>query len=74
MVISAVNILVRNDNIVGIIEWATAGWLPSYWEYTTANQVSPQHTLWVHEIDNFLQPMPEELAMEKLRQMHYGER
>lgn len=27
------NILVRGDRVVGIIDWATAGWYPAYWEY-----------------------------------------
>ena len=31
---SSLNILVRADNIVGIVDWETAGWYPSYWEYT----------------------------------------
>jgi aminoglycoside phosphotransferase (APT) family kinase protein len=34
------NILVRGDNIVGIVDWETAGWYPPYWEYTTALQVN----------------------------------
>jgi hypothetical protein len=47
---------------VGIIDWETAGWYSSYWEYTTACQVNPQILSWAHEIDKFLTPMPEELA------------
>ncbi|PQE32342.1 kinase-like domain protein [Rutstroemia sp. NJR-2017a WRK4] len=34
--LSSFNILVRDDEVVGIIDWETAGWLPYYWEYTTA--------------------------------------
>lgn len=71
--LSSLNILVREDNIVGIIDWETAGWYPSYWEYTSAHQVNPQNSFWVSEIDKFLQPMPEELTMERVRQKHFGD-
>ncbi|KAI3576079.1 serine/threonine protein kinase [Fusarium oxysporum f. sp. albedinis] len=30
------NILVRGDQVVGIIDWEFAGWHPCYWEYTSA--------------------------------------
>ncbi|RHZ74236.1 hypothetical protein CDV55_107070 [Aspergillus turcosus] len=70
--LSSLNILARGDNIVGIIDWETAGWYPSYWEYTSAHQVNPQNTFWADEIDKFLQPMPEELAMERIRQKYFG--
>ncbi|KAJ5361944.1 Aminoglycoside phosphotransferase [Penicillium brevicompactum] len=69
---SSLNILARRDDIVGIVDWETAGWYPSYWEYTTAYQVNPQNSFWVNEIDKFLEPMPEELAMERIRQEYYG--
>ncbi|KAE8152907.1 kinase-like protein [Aspergillus avenaceus] len=71
--LSSLNILVRGDEIVGIIDWETAGWYPFYWEYTSAHQVNPQNSFWVNEIDKFLQPMPEELAMERIRQKHFGD-
>ncbi|PYH82504.1 hypothetical protein BO82DRAFT_374011 [Aspergillus uvarum CBS 121591] len=35
--------------------------------------VNPQNLLWVHEIDKFLEPMPEELAIERLRQKWVGD-
>lgn len=71
--LSSLNIMVRGDDIVGIIDWETAGWYPSYWEYTSAYQVNPQNSFWVHEIDKFLQSMPEELEMERARQKYFGE-
>jgi len=30
------NIMVRDGHITGIIDWEAAGWLPEYWEFTTA--------------------------------------
>ncbi|KAE8149260.1 kinase-like domain-containing protein [Aspergillus avenaceus] len=70
--LSSLNILVRGDDIVGIIDWETAGWYPSYWEYTTACQVNPQNSFWINEIDKFLTPLPDELRMEKARQKYFG--
>ncbi|KAE8378350.1 kinase-like domain-containing protein, partial [Aspergillus bertholletiae] len=32
--LSSLNILIHRDNIAGIIDWETACWYPSYWEYT----------------------------------------
>jgi thiamine kinase-like enzyme len=71
--LSSLNILVRGDGIVGIIDWETAGWYPSYWEYTSAHQVNPQNSFWVDEIDKYLEPMPEELKMEQTRQKYFGD-
>ncbi|EZF35249.1 hypothetical protein TMEN_5755 [Trichophyton mentagrophytes] len=71
--LSSLNILVRGDNIASIIDWQTAGWYPSYWEYTTAHQVNPRNFFWGEEIDKFLQPMPQELEMERMRQKHFGD-
>jgi aminoglycoside phosphotransferase len=31
------NIMMRNDGGIVVIDWETAGWYPSYWEYTLAN-------------------------------------
>jgi hypothetical protein len=69
--LSSLNIIVRGDTLVGLIDWETAGWYPSYWEYTTACQDIPQNSFWANEIDKFLQPMPEELAMDQFRQTHF---
>ncbi|KAL3480369.1 kinase-like domain-containing protein [Aspergillus californicus] len=64
--LSSLNVLVRGDTIVGIIDWETSGWYPSYWEYTTACQ-----SFLVEEIDKFLHPMPEELSMDRARQRYF---
>lgn len=71
--LSSLNVLVRGDEIVGIIDWETAGWFPSYWEYTTACQINPQNSFWIDEIDKFLTPMPDELAMDRLRLKYFGD-
>jgi aminoglycoside phosphotransferase len=71
--LSSLNILVRGDDVVGIVDWETAGWYPSYWEYTTACQVNPQNSFWRAEIEHFLEAMPEALEMECLRQQYFGD-
>ena len=71
--LSSLNVLVRGDKIVGVIDWETAGWYPVYWEYTTASQVSPMNSFWREEIDKFLEPMPEALEMETIRQKYFGD-
>ena len=71
--LSSLNILVRDDCVVGIVDWETAGWYPSYWEYTTARNVNPRNEFWREEIDKFLEPMPKELAMEHLRMKYFGD-
>ena len=71
--LSSLNILVRGDDVVGIIDWETSGWYPPYWEYTTACNVNPRNYFWSDEIDKFLEPMPTELHMEQIREKYYGD-
>lgn len=71
--LSSFNILLRDDKVVGIIDWETAGWLPYYWEYTMAWHANPQNLFWQKEVDNFLEPFEEELRFEKLRRMYFSE-
>lgn len=67
------NILVRDDKIVGIIDWEMSGWYPHYWEYTSLKigsyLVNP---VWDDNIDKFLSPLPDELKMEKVRFRWWG--
>ncbi len=71
--LSSLNILARGDEVVGIVDWATAGWYPSYWEYTTASNVNPQNEFWRDEVDKFLEPKPRELAMDVIRLKYFGD-
>lgn len=67
------NILVRGDEVVGILDWEFAGWYPSYWEYTSAWHGNLTRTWWQDSLDQFLQPFAEELEMERIRQKWWGE-
>ncbi|KAF2814337.1 kinase-like protein [Mytilinidion resinicola] len=61
--LNSMNVLVKGDDVVGIIDWDTAGWYPEYWEYTTASNVSPYNEFWKDEICKFL---------EQVRQKYFG--
>jgi aminoglycoside phosphotransferase len=71
--LSSLNILIRNDVVVGIVDWDTAGWLPYYWEYTMAWHANPQNYFWREEVHRFLDTYEEELYMEKIRRTYFGD-
>ncbi|KAI6988861.1 hypothetical protein KC360_g7126 [Hortaea werneckii] len=70
--LSSFNILCEGDKVVGIIDWETAGWLPAYWEYTTAWNANPQNAFWQAEVDRFLQPLPHARATDSVRRKYFG--
>lgn len=70
--LNCLNILVDGEKITGIIDWETAGWYPSYWEYTTAHQMNIRNLFWYDYIDRFLEPRPKELEMDRSRQYRFG--
>lgn len=70
--LSSLNIMVVDGKITAIIDWETAGWYPSYWEYTTAKAVNHYNAFWEAEIDKFLTPMPRELAMDRIRLRYFN--
>ena len=67
------NILVSGDRIVGLLDWEFSGWYPNYWEYTSAWHGSAARTEWQEATDRFLEPFPDELKMEAIRQKWWGE-
>lgn len=67
------NILVRDNKIVGIIDWEMSGWYPHYWEYTSIRIGSYLiNPVWDDCIDKFLTPWPDELEMERVRFRWWG--
>lgn len=66
------NILIRGDRVVGLVDWEISGWYPNYWEYTSAWLGSATRTGWRKCIDEFLEPFPDELKMETIRQKWWG--
>ncbi|KAL1866866.1 hypothetical protein Daus18300_006569 [Diaporthe australafricana] len=71
--LSSLNILVRGDRVVGIVDWETAGWYPPYWEYTSAKHPNPQNRWWQDEVDRFITPVPEALEVEAIRRRFFGD-
>ncbi|KAK3328866.1 aminoglycoside phosphotransferase [Apodospora peruviana] len=70
--LSNTNIMVRGDEIVSIIDWETVGWMPPYWEYTSAWHVNPQDAFWQAEVGRFITPDPRVLDMEIIRRKYFG--
>ncbi|KAK6385587.1 hypothetical protein LTS17_001156 [Exophiala oligosperma] len=66
------NILIRGDRVVGLVDWEISGWYPNYWEYTSAWLGSATRTGRRKCIDEFLEPFPDELKMETIRQKWWG--
>ena len=71
--LSSLNIFGKGDKVVGFVDWETAGWFPSHCECTTACQVNPQNSVWIEEIDKFLDRFPVEQAVKKIRQRYFGD-
>ncbi|KAG6000195.1 hypothetical protein E4U43_001670 [Claviceps pusilla] len=67
------NIIVRDGNIVSIIDWEMSGWWPSYWEYTSVWLWGRGWLAWQDNVHKFLDPYPDELEMERIRQRWWGE-
>ncbi|OCK80832.1 hypothetical protein K432DRAFT_296821, partial [Lepidopterella palustris CBS 459.81] len=67
----SMNVLVKGDNIEGIIDQDTAGWCPKYWEYATAYDVITYNEFWKDKIGKFLEEYPEAVEMEQLRQKYF---
>lgn len=71
--LSSLNIMCRGDDVVGIVDWETAGWLPNYWEYVTAWNVNPHNEFWQKEVDSFITPWAEALEMDIIRRKYFGD-
>lgn len=71
--LSSFNVLLRDGKVVGIVDWENAGWLPYYWEYTTAWHANPQNHFWQKEVHKFLDVYEAELGIEKLRRKYFGD-
>nr|POE49202.1 hypothetical protein CFP56_32352 [Quercus suber] len=67
------NILVKDGQIVSIIDWEFSGWYPHYWEYTSAWYGNRLRPYWQNVLDQFLEPYPDELKMEITRQKWWGD-
>lgn len=71
--LSALNILVKGDKVVGIIDWEMAGWYPEYWEYSNAWNVHPYLDFWRDEVPKYLDAYPREVEMDLIRRRWFGD-
>jgi len=67
------NILIRGEEIVGIIDWEFGGWYPPYWEYTSAWLGNITRSEWQDILISLLEPYHKELEMERTRSKWWGE-
>lgn len=71
--LSSFNIMVKGDQVTGIVDWETAGWLPWYWEYVSAWYVNPHNEFWQDHVDKFLSPDLEAQKMGEVRLRWFGD-
>ncbi|KAL1385432.1 kinase-like domain-containing protein [Phyllosticta capitalensis] len=59
------NIIVRDGQVVGIVDWEMSGFYPKYWEYVKAWYRVGIDEVWVQEraVDDVLEPYPLALAV-----------
>ena len=58
------NIMIRTGSAADIVfvDWESAGWYPSYWEYANTVFASWFESDWFRWVDEFLEPFPNEYA------------
>lgn len=61
------NILYEHGKITGIVDWESSGWYPDYWEYPMTWESFWDNPDLRDRIDDFLEPFPEQLKMERTR-------
>jgi aminoglycoside phosphotransferase (APT) family kinase protein len=59
------NILVKDGQVVGIVDWEMAGFYPPYWEYVKGHLLADFEHPWMQErtLDQILTPCPVELGL-----------
>ncbi|EDN09621.1 predicted protein [Histoplasma mississippiense (nom. inval.)] len=67
------NIIIRNGRIVGVVDWALAGWYPEYWDLTKAYYTSFKVPDWPESIKLKLPSYADELMAERLLWRLYDE-
>lgn len=67
------NIIVHDGKIAAIIDWEFSGWLPPYWEYTSVWLGNKTRIAWQDLAVKFVDPWPNELRMETIRQKWWGD-
>ncbi|MCJ1361186.1 hypothetical protein MMC16_000284 [Acarospora aff. strigata] len=71
------NILIHDGHVSAILDWEAAGWLPEYWEYTTAWRFMPPGHWWYTVVEalgggEYLKELECEKALMALTNSSYG--
>jgi serine/threonine protein kinase len=61
------NVLVRDNKIVGVVDWGSSGWYPDYWEYTISWFTNERDPDFRDHRDKFLDAYPYSFEVEQLR-------
>lgn len=67
------NIIIRKGKIVGVVDWALAGWYPEYWDLTKTYYTSFKVPEWYEKIKLKLPSYEDELMAEKILWRLYDE-
>ena len=62
------NVMVKDGKLSGVVDWATAGWYPEYWDYTKGHFVTKMHWRWLKMLEKVFEELGdyrEELTTEK---------
>ena len=57
------NIIVKDGNVTGIVDWELCGWYPEYWEFTKALYTWKWQNDWDSFLVKILQPYYPEYAI-----------
>lgn len=57
------NIMVKDGNVTGILDWEFSGWYPEYWEFSKALYIWKWQNDWVEYLVQILQPYYSEYAV-----------
>lgn len=71
--LNSFNIIVRDDKIVGIVDWESAAFYPDYWELTSTLNVNVYDEVWKPEIEKILDlpRFSKEYRMEQIRRKYF---
>jgi hypothetical protein len=71
------NIMIHEGHITGFLDWESAGWYPSYWEFTTTLRFTFEDTWWFDFVlklggDEYLAELECERALTSLTSLSYS--
>lgn len=46
------NIMVKDDRVVGLLDWEYAGWYPEYWDFVKSFNASDHRISWYNYVEH----------------------